>query len=146
MRLPLITLTLAAAILAACSGNESSKASTDNSNAISADTAGMNAQQLILWKAQQHKPLSGGEIDSIINYLSQADSWIRLQFRSVKTEADFDSVEARYQRNFPYLEAYSAILEQYAGSISEAQLKRVKDVALSMGNSVDSIAAAIGIQ
>lgn len=148
MRTLFLTIILAAVALTACSDGKSSNNVSENAQTeISAvDTADMNTPALILWKAQQSRPLSGAEIDSVIEYLSLADTWLRRQLMKVKSEADFDSIEARYQDVYPYLESYSAILEQYAASITPEQMERVKAVAISMGNTIDSAATAIGIQ
>lgn len=90
-------------------------------------------------------PLFESEIDSVIAYFDSADRWTGRNIAAIRSQADFDSLEARYLRAYPYMEAFSAILEQYAVQISSAQMERLQATAISMGAKVDSAAKRAGI-
>ncbi len=143
-----ISLLSAASVIAGCSGNSKeisaeSAAVTEDSTAVIPDTIDIN--QRIAWRAAQGMLLFPDEIDTILAYYESADKWTGENVGSVHSPADLDSLEARYLRQFPYLEIYSMILENYADVITPEQLDRLQATAESLGEKVDKAARAAGI-
>lgn len=142
----IIALATSASFLSACSEESGQrKEARDNDAKTSADTTALDARGLIMWKYVNGHPMLDSDIDTIIDYLARADAWTRLRLKNVETEQQFDELDAAYRSAFPYIEDFSEILEQYAPAISESQMKRMQQIALSMGNAVDSVATALGM-
>lgn len=141
-----VLITLLILFIGICAGCSDGKSQAQSSLTDSVpDSVALNPYAMVLWKAQTGQRFTAADIDTIVGYFAKADDWTKIQLSRVKSEAEFDNVEVRYQKAFPYLESYSAILEQYASAISETQLEELQRVALSMAQTVDSVAAAIGI-
>ncbi|MDE6100275.1 MAG: hypothetical protein K2L46_05805 [Paramuribaculum sp.] len=143
-----ITILSTSGIIAGCNSNSKETTAetdvqTEDSTSIIPDTIDIN--QRIAWRAAQGMPLYPDEIDTILAYYEAADKWTGEHVGAVHSPADLDSLEARYLRQFPYLEIYSMILENYADIIMPEQLDRLQATAESLGAKVDRAAKAAGI-
>ena len=145
-----IVSTLAACalmLLTASCGNSTSgdKAAADSTETPIPALENLDAHQLIAWKASEGMPLYPEEIDTIVAYFAEPDRWTTEKLKDVKTPEQFDSVENLYIKQFPYIEMYSMVLEQYADQISDSQMERLQATAISLGETVDRAAKAAGI-
>ncbi|MCM1347897.1 MAG: hypothetical protein NC338_00675 [Firmicutes bacterium] len=143
-----LILTLAAicaSLTMGCSKTASEKTGDNNADSLSEAFNNIEHSQLMAWRAMQGMPIYGDDIDSIVAYFKKADEWTAKNIVSVRTVADFDSLDARYVREFPYMEVYSMILENNASEITDQQMQQLQATAVSMGAKLDSASRALGL-
>lgn len=74
-----------------------------------------------------------------------ADIWTGKHIGEVKTEADFNRLDSLLTVTFPALDRLSLVIEQNASLLNEDDMARLQEIAVSIGEKVDSAARIAGI-
>lgn len=145
-----LLIAIAAAVLTltafSCTNNQKTEQQPSAAPAPAQPDSSLTIEENIAWRAVQGMPITAVDIDTIVAYFEKADRWTAENLAGVKTKADFDSMEVKYTAQFPMMDIFSAILEDYASQISPEQMKRLQATAVSMGESVDKAAVRAGIE
>lgn len=105
----------------------------------------LDTYQSIVWRSAHSRPITRADIDSIINYFNMADIWTGKHIGEVKTEADFNRLDSLLTVTFPALDRLSLVIEQNASLLNEDDMARLQEIAVSIGEKVDSAARIAGI-
>lgn len=142
LKLGILSLLLLLPVLFSCAGkgSEKSSAPTQVSMPDSLDT-----YQSIVWRSAHSQPITRADLDSIISYFNKANVWTGKHISEVKSEADFNRLDSLLTVTFPALDRLSLVIEQNASMLNEADMERLQQIAVSIGEKVDSAARVAGI-
>lgn len=129
--------------LLSCSGSGSSATTEENDTVIMPDS--LDTYQAIVWRSAHSQPVTRADLDSIISYFRRADAWTGKHIGEVKTEADFNRLDSLLTVTFPALDRLSLVIEQNASLLNESDMEQLQQIALSIGEKVDSAARVAGI-
>lgn len=140
------TLLLLLPALFSCTGTGSDKSAEASGDAASVTMPdSLDTYQSIVWRSAHSLPVTRADIDSIISYFNQADVWTGKHIGEVKTETDFNRLDSLLTVTFPALDQLSFVIEQNASLLNEADMERLQQIAVSIGEKVDSAARVAGI-